>query len=172
MFSQNSILYSGLFSWGANFPGFPEWAHDLEKFILDFRRLDCGIEILCTQQLQTDREYCVALVHKQALRLLPASRRTNRRFYTDGTHPALARTKASHVRFSVRLWSSKSGKFLLKLKFTNWENLHLGKITRYTVAIPSKLCMIILQKLFTICCRIYRINHWNYGPEIFFQTLI
>ena len=74
----------------------------------------------------------VALVHKQAPHLLPASRcivTTNERFYTDGTHPALTCTKVSHMIFSVGC-----------CEFLNWENfcsnqenLHLRKITHYMV---------------------------------------
>ena len=143
-------IASRLFSWGEIFPDFPNWLTTWENLFWTadcFRRLDCGIEILCTQQLQTDREYCLTLVHKQAPRLLPASRCMNGRFYTDSTHPVLTCTKASHVRFSVIIlsWISKSGKFLLKLKFTIQENLHLGKISSYTYYYYYVLCVFLIQ---------------------------
>ena len=59
--------------------------------------------------LQMDREYCVALVHKQAPRLLLASSTHGNHewmiLYLYGTHSALMRAtcaaKVSHVRFSV-----------------------------------------------------------------------
>jgi len=96
--------------------------------------------------LQMDCEYCVALIHKQAPRLLPASRPS----FTHGDHRwkilylVLYRWYSSSVNlcksisceiFGWVLWSwiSKVGKFLLKLKVHKLGNLHLCKITRYTV---------------------------------------
>ena len=75
-----SYLIAGYFPEVQIFSNFPNGSR-LRKIYSGFRRIDCGIEILCTQQLQTTIDplckqivNCVTLIRKQALRLLPASR--------------------------------------------------------------------------------------------------